>query len=231
MGCPAYSDDGGSPPAVSGPGVRLNRTTLRVTEGAAASISYNVRLNADPGAATSVAAYTQLSVTGVTLSSDNSTFVPGSTGLTLNFTPGSSGNWNTNQTVYVKVAADNNSDARNIELIHEFAGRIAREARLWLRAVESANDCEGYELTSDLDFDTNDDGSVTSADAALAWGAGAGWTPIGDVSNAYDAVFRGHGHTISNLFINSSGVANVGLFGAIGDTMPASPAWACPTPV
>ena len=96
--------------------------------------------------------------------------------------------------------------------------------------MESVNDCVGYELTADLDFDTNDDGSVTSSDEALAWGAGAGWTPIGDASNAYAATFQGHGHTISNLFINSSGVANVGLFGWMTKT-PASPAWDCPTPV
>ena len=138
MGCPAYSDDGGSPPIVSGANVRLSRTTLRLAEGAAASASYNVRFNADPGAATSVA-------------------------------------W------------------------------------LWLRAVESVNDCAGYELTANLDFDTNDDSSVTSADAALAWGAGAGWSPIGATGSNYAAIFRGHGHTISTC----------------SSTPPASPMWAC----
>ena len=217
MGCPAYSDDGGSPPAVPGAGVRLSRTTLRLTEGAAASVSYNVRLNADPGGAASVFAYTPLTVGGVTMSADNSTFVVSTVGLTLNFTGGSSGNWNTDQTVYVKMMADSDSDARNAEVLHEYAGRIAREARLWLRGVESVNDCDGYELTADLDFDTNDDGSVTSADGALAWGGGAGWSPIGATGGSYAAVFRGHGHTIANLFINSAGVANVGLFGRLVD--------------
>ena len=166
MGCLAYADDGGSPPAVSGVNVRLSRTTLRATEGAAASVSYNVRLNADPGGAASVFAYTPLTVGGVTMSADNSTFVVSTVGLTLNFTGGSSGNWNTNQTVYVKMTADSDSDARNAEVLHEYGSRIATEARLWLRGVESVNDCAGYELTADLDFDTNDDGSVTSADGA-----------------------------------------------------------------
>lgn len=38
--------------------------------------------------------------------------------------------------------------------------------------------CLGYELKTDLTFDTNGDGSVTIADSAgLYWNNGAGWTP------------------------------------------------------
>ena len=106
------------------------------------------------------------STAAITVSADDSTFVGSLTGVTLNFTAGSSGNWNTNQTVYVKAAADSNSDANSAEMMHEIAGIIS--ARLWIRTAESANDCAGYELTADLDFDTNDDGSVTSAADALA---------------------------------------------------------------
>ena len=88
-----------------------------------------------------------------------------------------------------------------------------------------ASGCTGYELDADLDFDTNDDGSITSADGAISYGAGDaagdGWTPIGgstSAATAFSATFDGKGHTISNLFINlttstAAGGAFVGLFG------------------
>ncbi len=73
--------------------------------------------------------------------------------------------------------------------------------------------CAGYELTADLDFDTNDDG-VTNATGDDYWNAGAGWAPIG---GDYNAEFHGNGHTISNLFINRGGTNNVGLFSVLGN--------------
>ena len=78
--------------------------------------------------------------------------------------------------------------------------------------------CTGYELLSDLDFDENNDGAITSADATY-WNSGQGWEPIGDDSgNNYTADFKGNGFTISNLLISRSGVNDVGLFGAISNT-------------
>ena len=71
--------------------------------------------------------------------------------------------------------------------------------------------CTGYELTTDLDFDENDDGEITSADSAY-WNDGVGWTPIG----GYAAVFEGNGHTIANLFIRRA-ADYAGLFGSVGD--------------
>ena len=73
--------------------------------------------------------------------------------------------------------------------------------------------CTGYELTADLDFDEDGDGSITSADAAY-WNGGAGWEPIGDGSTPFTATFDGNGNTISTLFINRT--ASAGLFGTIG---------------
>ena len=77
--------------------------------------------------------------------------------------------------------------------------------------------CEGYELTADLDFDTNGDGSITSADGAISYGAGgAGWVPvgIGGASGvAYTGRFDGNGHTIANMMINATDVLYLGLFG------------------
>ena len=66
--------------------------------------------------------------------------------------------------------------------------------------------CAGYELTADLDFDT--DGSDDANSGDTYWNGGAGWTPIGFFSNTdgenhpYTATFDGKGHTISNLFID-----------------------------
>ena len=61
--------------------------------------------------------------------------------------------------------------------------------------------CVGYELTGDLDFDTNASGGADSGDDY--WNSGHGWVPIGAGTLHYSAVFEGNGHTISNLFIDS----------------------------
>ena len=76
--------------------------------------------------------------------------------------------------------------------------------------------CLGYELVEDLDFDEDDDGDITSADAAY-WNGGAGWEPIGDDASSFGAAFEGNGHTIANLFINRpDAAASVALFGGVG---------------
>ena len=78
--------------------------------------------------------------------------------------------------------------------------------------------CIGYELTTDLDLDTNGNGMADSSDTY--WNDGAGWETIGTGAPVYNfnAVFEGNGHTISNLFINRTGIQawEVGLFGQIG---------------
>ena len=86
--------------------------------------------------------------------------------------------------------------------------------------------CIGYELTADLDFDTDHDGAAytgaadggggVTGDADDAYyNAGAGWTPIGARDAPFTAAFHGNGHTISNLFINDPTRNNVGLFGFV----------------
>ena len=64
--------------------------------------------------------------------------------------------------------------------------------------------CVGYELTGDLDFDTNASGDADEGDDY--WNSGHGWVPIGADTDHFGAVFEGNGHTISNLFINSDDV-------------------------
>ena len=81
--------------------------------------------------------------------------------------------------------------------------------------------CIGYELTADLDFDTNGNGAADAGDAY--WNNGAGWEPIGRYQQAYpprwdiqfQATFEGNGHAISNLMIDRSDSGGSGLFGSV----------------
>ena len=59
--------------------------------------------------------------------------------------------------------------------------------------------CTGYELTANLDFDTNGNGNADAGDAY--WNNGQGWTPIGEYNNEFSATFHGNDHTIANLYI------------------------------
>ena len=73
--------------------------------------------------------------------------------------------------------------------------------------------CTGYELTANLDFDTDDDGDVDSDDDY--WNGGDGWDPIGEFDAPFTADFNGNRRTVSNLFIDRDAEDEVGLFGAI----------------
>ena len=73
--------------------------------------------------------------------------------------------------------------------------------------------CTGYELTANLDFDTDDDGDVDSDDDY--WNGGSGWDPIGEVDAPFTADFKGNRRTVSNLFIDRDTEDEVGLFGAV----------------
>ena len=75
-----------------------------------------------------------------------------------------------------------------------------------------SSSCEGYELTADLDFDTDSSGGANDGDTY--WNDGDGWEPIGD--DPYQAVFEGNGNTIANLFIDRSTESDVGLFSEVG---------------
>ncbi len=96
--------------------------------------------------------------------------------------------------------------------------------------------CKGYELTANLDMDTNSNGRADSGDTY--WDSGKGWRPIGDFhegtshandNEAFTGEFDGGGYTISNMYINRTGridaaVGSVlqrvyeyaGLFGDLG---------------
>ena len=73
--------------------------------------------------------------------------------------------------------------------------------------------CTGYELTADIDLDTDGDGSADSGDEY--WNIGNGWDPIGTGSARYTGDFKGNGFIVDNLFISRSSIDYQGLFGAI----------------
>ena len=74
------------------------------------------------------------------------------------------------------------------------------------------SECSGYELISDLDFDTNGNGRADAGDDY--WNDGEGWAPIGDDFEAdFESSFNGGGYTISNLYIDRRDAQYVGLFG------------------
>ena len=83
---------------------------------------------------------------------------------------------------------------------------------------EDEDECFGYELVRDLDF--NDDDSYGSTANKVIYtvddyaeGDDNGWRPIGNSGNAFASIFEGNGHTISNLTINRPNTDYVGLFG------------------
>ena len=77
------------------------------------------------------------------------------------------------------------------------------------------SECSGYELISDLDFDTNGNGRADAGDDY--WNDGEGWAPIGDdFGAAFESFFDGGGYTISNLYIDRRDAKYVGLFGNTG---------------
>ena len=94
-------------------------------------------------------------------------------------------------------------------------------------------DCIGYELVGDLDFDLDRDGRTWDS-ATLALDAGddadpyfdtnnsdtdnRGWLPIGTPGNPFSATFEGNGFVIRNLAIRRS-QAHIGLFGYTTGTL------------
>ena len=68
--------------------------------------------------------------------------------------------------------------------------------------------CTGYELTTDLDFDTGTKGDRTDD---TYYNSGAGWLPIA----SYSATLEGNQNTLKNLHINrtyTTGFSRAGLF-------------------
>ena len=75
--------------------------------------------------------------------------------------------------------------------------------------------CTGYELTANIDLDTDGDGNIGTDSGDAYYNSGAGWLPIGTNTNRYSSNFKGNGNTINNLFISRSSKTYQGLFGVI----------------
>ncbi len=103
----------------------------------------------------------------------------------------------------IRYDLNGNGDATHADYASAFPGRITTATG----RMGCPGTCAGYELTADLDFDTNDDGTVDSNDPY------ANWSPIG---GTYTGDFDGNNHTIANLTINAAAsVTNVGLFATV----------------
>ena len=91
------------------------------------------------------------------------------------------------------------NDATHLNAVRHRLDGSAYQERETADAVYCIGGCTGYELTADIDL------------------AEISWQPIGSLSQPFTGVFRGNGHTISNLTIKANNINNIGLFGAIGD--------------
>ena len=99
---------------------------------------------------------------------------------------------------------------------HNFAGTSykATEEATGVRCGElSDTDCEGYELTRNLDFADTGESDHDAALTADGAGGGPGWVPIGNFGTGITCVFEGNGHVIENLYVKSSGYG--GLFSSV----------------
>ena len=95
--------------------------------------------------------------------------------------------------------------------------------------------CNGYELVSNLSFDTDGDGTwsgnaedgytldVDDSVSPYFVTSSGGWDPIGDIDGRFTAIFEGNGNTITGLAI--SGIATKGVVCLEGLGMPPSATW------
>ena len=107
------------------------------------------------------------------------------------------------------------------------------ESDVTIQAGTGNPPCSGYELSANLDFDTNGDG-WTDVAGDTYWNGGKGWQPIAHDSTSHDSgsdpfdtTFEGNNYVISNLFIDRRGTRTgisgsyryelfAGLFGDLG---------------
>ncbi len=86
--------------------------------------------------------------------------------------------------------------------------------------IPNNTQAQGYELTTNLHFDSHKNNQADEEDPF--WNPGNGWQSIGVFANPFQAILEGNGHGIVNLFQDQSDAALFyekpsGLFGAIGN--------------
>ena len=236
MGCPAYPAPAAAA-SVTGAAVKLSVGSLYALEGGD-SLSYQVSLNAAPSGPVTVTITP--AATALTVSADDATFAAS---VVLNFTATNYSTPQT--VYVKAAADDNvfNGSVAIVHDPAGSDYAAVANASLPVTTTETAGQCQGYELLNDLDFDTDGDGSsytrsgsfnatCDSDDAYCSWTrprdgvvfSQHGWEPLGHdshyaLANAddfrYNAIFNGNGHTIDNLYAQSSD-NDKGLFGAVG---------------
>ncbi|MCX8064375.1 MAG: hypothetical protein N3G21_04305 [Candidatus Hydrogenedentes bacterium] len=82
-----------------------------------------------------------------------------------------------------------------------------------IQELQKIGNDPAYPLSGNYELTQNIDASVT-----LGWNSGAGFAPIGSVSNPFTGKFDGKGYKISNLHINRGGQGYTGLFSCVGST-------------
>ncbi|GLS27408.1 hypothetical protein [Marinibactrum halimedae] len=78
--------------------------------------------------------------------------------------------------------------------------------------------CEGYELTNNLSFDTNNDGLINEEDDYFDMDgdqSNKGWRPIGTSTSGLATKFYGNGYRIQGFYINRPEESYLGLFARI----------------
>ena len=111
----------------------------------------------------------------------------------------------------------NGNGARDSVSVSVWANYLAAFPFVTSVGIGCPGTCVGYELTANINLDTNGNGSHDSADAY--YNSGMGWLPIGeDSSNEFTAKFKGNGYTVQNLTVNRTSTTNVGLFGRTSNT-------------
>ena len=113
----------------------------------------------------------------------------------------------------------NGNGARDSVSVSNWANYLAAFPFVTSVGIGCPGTCVGYELTANINLDTNRNGSHDSADAY--YNSGAGWEPIGTDNpraNNFQGDFKGNGYEVQNLTINRSAGAYQGLFGGISAT-------------
>ena len=197
----------------------------------------------DDDTLTYAASSSDTSVATVSQSGSMLTITPGSAGrttITVTATDAGGSNMDATQRFTVRVGYNYDSDGDGLigisnlaqldAMRHDLDGNGYAGDAAYAAAFPDAFDrlgcgidgCAGYELTADLDFDTNRNGRADAGDTY--WNAGEGWEPIGlpegyffgSPIGAFQTTFDGNGHGIANLFVARDDHA--GLFGAIGSS-------------
>lgn len=73
-------------------------------------------------------------------------------------------------------------------------------------------------ISNNLSFNYTLTQNIDCSDT-INWNSGAGFNPIGDLTNKFTGIFDGQGFTVNNLYINKTTNDYAGLFGCINNSI------------